>query len=194
MYQINITALDQLSPEELRKQVEMLAKDIEAGKRLTHEDSLTNQCFLNVFDRESASELSITVVEDLNALLKRSIEKGLDADIKKQLDTIRMLRDTILAQNPLHSVPLLDDNILEILSKLPPCESGRLRTVEIRWDKIAAQAQIRSINDKRFPFQQALKGMNAKQITEWLVTHPFCQQLEKDALPTQLGFLLSGLK
>ena len=180
MFSIDIHGLRQLSCEQLQQEVEKLSAHIEAGKSLSHIEGKMNECSLLALDQQNAGPpADLKVLEDLNAVLLRSIEMGIDTSHKMQFDKISDLRDQIIANNPMKGdVEFFEETLGKILSKLSLREAEGLRTVEKKWNKMVPPAQIKSINQGRLALRQALVGMSAAQAVDWLIANPHCKSLK----------------
>lgn len=108
------------------------------------------------------------MLEDLNAILLRSIEKGIDQSFEKQIKTISKLRDQIIAAYSSKGDIEWESQVT--LAQLPPEEAEYIRTVDTfdtLWNAMTPYAQIKVINKRRLPLKNM--GMTASQAAKWLI-------------------------
>jgi hypothetical protein len=205
MFTIDMNALKNLSPDDLKKHVEDVASHIEKGKDLKHVDNGVNKCALQALDQNMADNTpSKEVLDDLHTLLLTSIEKGLEDTHKTQLDAIRKIRQQALSP-PSTALPGMDiishlpeDAQKNILLRLSPKDLGPVKLVQKLWHQLGPEIQISMINDAKIPLAKVLENMTAKEAISWLKANPACKSLRyadfsnfplmKDTFCTELGY------
>jgi hypothetical protein len=177
MLNIDINGLSNISSEELTAYVEKLTTHIEKGKGLKHLEISVNQCSLQAIEQPMAS--SKEVIEDLHAVILKSIEMRLDSSHKMQLDTIRKIHDQMLATLATKddSISNLPENALRnIFSMLKVREADPIKDVNKLWRQLGSDQQILMINDSQIRLSKLFKSSN--EAINWLTANPACQKLE----------------
>lgn len=170
-----------LSSERLCLEVKKIAEHIKAGKNLIHDDREINKLSFQVFDQKAQNSHSIEIIEDLNAVLKKSIERGVDTSLEKELNIIRQLRDQIIKGYPIKDdlvSTFIQDPLKKILSNLSSAEYRQIRTVSKTWNAVISQIHIQEINAEKLPLCLLIKQKNAPRMLDFLLAYPAIHFLE----------------